>query len=518
MIERIKFSHFRDLFKLIKFYTKIFISKINKANYLWSLNFNNFIKNPNKKILIFAPSMTIDKPSYLNVGLRNLIEVGKNNNIEFEVLQCMSGLDICHLGGSPYKANNNLPCKSCTKVNNLLFKDLNITKLKNINLSLNLNNLSIEELKQYEYKGINIGKKSITTTSWILRTSEINEIHKEYLIKSIKSSIKLIDFLENNNMQAFSGILVFNGLTLPESIMYEWCKNNKLNVATFESGWSIKNEYALEFNYLPSPQHFFEYNNRDLSEDENILLDQYIENKRNLSKNFSPTDDKKIISIFGNVSWDTSQTISSNIFNSMYEWLDSLIPIIKENNDYLFVFRSHPGEDRKIKKTWYGLDKWYENNSFQFSNNTICYGAKDPVDSYEIILKSEIALVYNSTIGIESVIFGKKALAAANTHYSKHGFIDSYDSKESYIHNLNKIISEKKFELDENKILKARSYYFQLLNDVAYNFGNINHELNFNEHTLINNYSSNNEYDIDKLDNLLNSFLNKKPLEKKFNL
>ena len=99
-------------------------------------------------------------------------------------------------------------------------------------------------------------------------------------------------------------------------------------------------------------------------------------------------------------------------------------------------------------------------------------------------------------------------MAAANTHYSKHGFIDSYDSKESYIHNLNKIISEKKFELDENKILKARSYYFQLLNDVAYNFGNINHELNFNEHTLINNYSSNNEYDIDKLE----------PLEKKFNL
>jgi len=470
-----------------------------------------------KNILIFAPSLTIDKPNYINVGLRNLMEVGKKNNIEFELLQCISGLEICHLGGSPYSAENKHPCKTCIKVNNLLFKELNITPINKINININIDNLTLNELKQYKYKGINVGEKSIATTSWIVRTSEIKEHHRKYLIKSIKSSIRLIDFFETINLNKYSGILVFNGLTLPESIMYEWCKLNNLNVATFESGWSINNQYALEFNYLPSPQHFFSYKKRNLSSNENNLLDNYIQNKRSMLTDFVPPNDKKIISIFGNVSWDTSQTVSSNVFDSMYEWLDSLIPFINENDDYLFVFRSHPGEDRKIKKTWYGLDKWYENNSFKFKNNAVCYSAKDTVDSYDIILKSKLVLVYNSTIGIESVIFGKKALAAANTHYTKIGFVDSFDSRESYIKNLTNIISEEKFQLDDKKVYEARSYYFQLLNEVAYNFGDINRELSFNEHTLTSNYADNN-YDIDKLDKLLESFVNRKPLEKKFNL
>ncbi len=517
MIERIKFSRYRDSYKLFKLYMKMFISRIGKADYLWKINFDNPVKKTNKNILIFAPSLTIDKPNYINVGLRNLIEVGKKNNIQFEVLQCISGLDICHLGGSPYSASNKSPCKTCIKVNNLLFKELNVTPFNNIKITVNLNNLTLNELRNYKYKGINIGEKSIASISWIIRTSEINKEHREYLIKSIKSSIRLIDFFETIDLNKFSGILVFNGLTLPESIMYEWCKLNNLNIATFESGWSIKNEYALEFNYRPSPQHFFNYKKRTLDLEENNLLDKYIENKRSSLDDFIPPYEKKIISIFGNVSWDTSQTVSSNVFDSMYDWLDNLIPLINKNDEYLFVFRSHPGENRKIKKTWYGLDKWFEKNSFKFNNNAICYSAKDPVDSYQIILESELVLVYNSTIGIESVIFGKRALAAANTHYTRVGFVDSFDSKDSYIKNLNKIISEKNFGLHDRKINEARSYYFQLLNEVAYNFGDINHKLGFNEDTLIKTYFKKN-YDIDKLDNLLESFINSKPLEKKFNI
>ena len=52
---------------------------------------------------------------------------------------------------------------------------------------------------------------------------------------------------------------------------------------------------------------------------------------------------------------------------------------------------------------------------------------------------------------------------------------------------------------------------------MAYNFGDINHKLGFNEDTLIKTYFKKN-YDIDKLDNLLESFINSKPLEKKFNI
>ena len=77
MIERIKFSRYRDLYKLFKLYMKMFISRIGRADYLWKINFDNPVKKTNKNILIFAPSLTIDKPNYINVrdGAKKLIKI-----------------------------------------------------------------------------------------------------------------------------------------------------------------------------------------------------------------------------------------------------------------------------------------------------------------------------------------------------------------------------------------------------------------------------------------------------------
>jgi hypothetical protein len=517
MFEKLKFSQFRDYFKSLKLTYKQVLTKFTKVEYLWNIKFDNKVNTFEDKILLFVPSMTIDKPNYLNVGLRNLIEEAKKENINFEILQCIEGLDICHLGGSPFKSNPVLPCKSCTKVNNLLYNDLNIIKFQKISTSPRLSDLTFNDLKNYEYKNIKVGKNSITSISWILRTSEIEEKHKDYLCRSITSAIKLIDFLETLELGSFSGVLVFNGLTLPEAIMYDWCILNNINVATFESGWSLNSQYALEFNYGPTSQHFFNFEDRALNDSENDLIDEYINNKRTVLGDVNFSDRRKIISIYGNVSWDTSQAVASTLFKSMYDWLDSLIPLIQENPEYIFVFRSHPGENRDLKKTWFGLDKWYELNAAKISNNSLCYSADSNVDSYQLVEMSELVLVYNSTIGIESAILGKKVIAAAKTHYSDSGFVDFHSDVETYLYNLKKIISECDFQISPSSVSKARSYYYQLLNEVSYEFGDINLKLKFNEHTLVNDYKLN-KFNIDRVDKMLKSFIKRKPLEKKFNL
>ena len=517
MFEKLKFSQFRDFFKTFKLKCKQILTKFTEIDYLWNIKFDNKFHTFEEKILLFAPSMTIDKPNYLNVGLRNLIEEAKKESINFEILQCIEGLDICHLGGSPFTSNSVLPCNSCTKVNNLLYADLNIIKFPKISISPQLSDLTLDELKKYKYKNINIGKNSITSISWILRTSEIEEKHKDYLCKSIASAIKLIDFLETFDLGSYSGVLVFNGLTLPEAIMYDWCILNNINVATFESGWSLNNQFALELNYGPTSQHFFNFEERELSDSENILINEYIDNKRAGLENVHLPDRKKIISIYGNVSWDTSQAVASTIFKSMYDWLDSLIPLIQENPEYLFVFRSHPGENRDLKKTWFGLEEWYELNAAKISNNSKCYSADSNVDSYQLVEMSELVLVYNSTVGIESAILGKKVIVAAKTHYSDSGFVDFYSDVESYLFNLKETILQSDFYISPDSISKAKSYYYQLLNEVSYEFGEVNLKLRFNEHTLVSDYKQS-KFNIDRLDKLLKSFIKRKPLEKKFNL
>ena len=110
------------------------------------------------------------------------------------------------------------------------------------------------------------------------------------------------------------------------------------------------------------------------------------------------------------MSWDNSNS-SSKLFESMFNWLDSLIPIIQKHPEYLFIFRAHPG-DRNLKETWYGLENWFELNQDKLNNNSICFSANNKVNSYEIIKESELVLVYNSTIGIESAILGRKSWLA----------------------------------------------------------------------------------------------------------
>ena len=68
---------------------------------------------------------------------------------------------------------------------------------------------------------------------------------------------------------------------------------------------------------------------------------------------------KSTVSIFTNVSWDTSQFVSNSIFESMFDWLESLKVVFENNNDVNFVIRPHPGENRKIKKTFYTVTDWY---------------------------------------------------------------------------------------------------------------------------------------------------------------
>jgi hypothetical protein len=55
---------------------------------------------------------------------------------------------------------------------------------------------------------------------------------------------------------------------------------------------------------------------------------------------------KKVVPVFTNVIFDTSQVHANTIFIDMFEWLDQLCTIIREHPDILFVIRAHPDESR----------------------------------------------------------------------------------------------------------------------------------------------------------------------------
>ncbi len=530
MYEKIKFSNIRGLYLYLNYCFKLFLNFLRVRKDFWFINFKKVNENKEeKRILLFSPSLNLDKPSYITVGIKALINTAKYRGIGVDYIQCINALTICHLGGSPFSTNNSMPCSSCKSVNKRIFNDVNIVKLEknNINEKNDFNKLNINELRNFKYKGYKLGELVTSSIIWIKRSAEIKDKDAPYYIKMIQDGIELVDYFETIDLSIYSGVLVFNGASFPESILFETCKKRDINVATFEGGLSYKNKYCIEFNYGITAQHNFNFNekkdssitNPDEHNLDNLMTKQWVDGVDVKEGYFSDlyeidTEDKKVISIFGNVSWDTSQYISNSTFDSMFAWLDSLTKVLDEYPNHKFIFRAHPGENRNLKKTYYGLGEWFEENIKEKYDNAICIVANNKTDSYKIINSSDLVLVYNSTIGMESAMLGKKTYVAANTHYSDQPFVNYYDTKKAYLKNLIKDIKNDDFKLEDNLINLSKNYYFQLFNFVSYSLDDL----------IIKTTDKYIEVDSEKIDekdylinsqfnNLLDRFLNKENIQ-----
>lgn len=491
MYEKIKFSNLRNLFLAFRYFLRFLGNKFKVFNSLEYKDFELSLNNKDaRKILIFCPSLNLDTPHFLNVGLRAFINAAKYLGVKIDIIQCFNFLNICHLGGSPFSDSNKMPCYSCEKVNSKLYKDINTINLSflKVDYENELQKLSVDELRSYTFEGVNLGELVSSSIIWIKRHSDLNEESKNYFIKLINDSKNLKHYFDNLNLEDYKGILVFNGISFPESILYKICEEKNLNVATFEGGMSKNFNYSIEFNYGFTPQHFFNFD-MDKNYENGYFEDQVFFKAK--PHNLISEKMDGTVSIFTNVSWDTSQFVSNNIFDSMYEWLENLKPLFKQYKSINFVIKPHPGENRKIKTTFYTVSSWYEKNIRNKYSNVSIVLNNESNTSYKLLARSNLVLVYNSTIGIEAAILGKKVIMSANSHYSNYGFVDCPKDKEGYFNYLKETLNSQDFEVNEEKIELAKKYYYQLSNEVAYPLdkfieGHNGRYLEINDNNLLN--------------------------------
>jgi hypothetical protein len=128
---------------------------------------------------------------------------------------------------------------------------------------------------------------------------------------------------------------------------------------------------------------------------------------------------KKIIPVFTNVIFDTSQVHANTIFPDMFAWLDVVRQAVIGHPDILFIIRAHPDEGRKGKESRESVAQWVERNSLQRLSNTVFIDTDEMVSSYELIRQAHFVMVYNSTIGLEATLLGKLVLTAAKSRYTQ---------------------------------------------------------------------------------------------------
>ena len=465
------------LFNKIKSYLNdYFKGSLNNLLFIFHNLFDKDIKNINNydiesdinknDIWIFDSSSKLNKMSIYSAFAYLLSNELQEKKIKFSILVCASGPGYCQIGASPKNPNNLMPCKTCIKANLDIFNQYD-------KILFNQSNNYIKNRIVYE----NISTLIEPSKKWLLRESRnlkvINQT-EENLHQGTEKWINFLNKIDKNNLPKVA--VIFNGYSFPESIIKNYLDNHGVTTFTFESG-HLENSVFISKDH--APEYFFDFNMNELDSVNKKKLKNYMlrrtsgDFKRgavNFWKELIPISSElknefkkfdKVVTVFMNVPYDTSQTNASKLFENIYDWLDYLEIFIKNNKNIYFVFRSHPDELRPDKKSNFEISRYLENKGFSNYENVILINSNISINSYELILNSDLILTYNSTITLEAVYLGINAINSGYAHFCRLDYFKIADTIDSYKEKINFFLTNNQVKQNDRDIIS--NYLYQMI-------------------------------------------------------
>jgi hypothetical protein len=403
---------------------------------------------------------------------------------EVHIIQCSGDLPSCE----PNRTHSKLYCTACRYMRD---KGLSIINLPLQNRhELALNNFykcidlpefrSIEELKSFEIDNVDIGMAVASTL--ISMTRETNpdfNLFKDYIYKNILMSISIYNaikyhlkqiepdvfYLYNGRFATFrpalraaqflgvktfvherSGVpqkYSFSEDTYPHDMNYQ---KNKI-----EKCW---NDVRPEFEKEEISKQWFE--DRRRGKDQGWYSFTKSQHKKKLPDGFDTSN--RNISIY--ISSEDEFAAIAGWHNPIYKnQTDAIHSIIDANidKDIRFYIRVHPNLR--------GLDNTQTKELSELkSKNLIVVPADSKIDSYELMNASEKVITFGSTMGIESVYWGKPSILAGRSIYEDLGGCYIPKDHEEFIDLINS-------HLNPLSTLGALKYgYFQSISGISYKY------------------------------------------------
>jgi hypothetical protein len=444
--------------------------------------------DPNSNPVIFFNASTRIHRLSLNAAFSMLAGWGlRLRGTNVLNLLCDWGMEQCILGTAWEDLSKPPPCKQCLKFSSLLFPAERVIRLRRDHPAWadlpDISNTSLEQLIAYSFKDYPLGKICLAGLQWAMRKTNLED---RPAIRSVfHQYLKSAAFLVLRFEEIFSGLkpqalVVFNGIFYPEAVAREVAARQGIPVVTHEVGLRpysafFSHQHAT-FRQVDIPDGF------ELTEVENERLDEYLEDR--FSGRFSmagiefwpkleSTPDwlnakigmfKNMVVVFTNVIFDTSQIHANAVFKDMFEWLDGLVEFIREHPDYLFIIRAHPDEDRDGKHSRESVSDWIRRVDLLSQNNVAFIEPSEYVSSYELIERSTLVLVYNSSIGLEASIMGKRVVCAGKARYTQANTVFFPDTIGSYWITLEELIKDRDskspadFRSNARKLLHIESF------------------------------------------------------------
>ena len=398
---------------------------------------------------------------------------------------CSEGMSRCVLGTNENDPKQTPPCDLCIANSKQLYNGADISWFKyreNKELNENLAGLSSTKLENFIYKNIPLGQIVLPSLRWRLRRHHLLDnqttryLYREFIKSAFNVIEKFSNFLDETNPRM---VIVFNGQTFPEAAVKFTAKKRGIPVVTHEAGVMPNTGFFTTGEATAYPIEIPE--DFELNDGQNKRLDEYLEQRfkgqfsmagvnfwpemQELDQNFLKKMDqhKQMVSIFTNVIFDTSQHHANVVFEHMFKWLDLVKDTATQNPETLFVLRAHPDENRPGKAAQESVEQWVKEKRFDELPNVIFIPSSEYISSYALVQRAKFVMIYNSSIGLESILMGKPVISAGKARFSNYPIIFFPQNVRKYKKMLAEFLEVKKIDLPDEFIRNARRFlYFQL--------------------------------------------------------
>ena len=408
----------------------------------------------NPTVAFFAASTRITGIS-LNAAFSYLAACGLQvAEIPVVYFACQAGMSRCVMGTQAQDPSQPPPCKACISQSRRLFAHapaIEFTFQEDGDLRQSLEGLSISDLAKFTYPAathmeiqgaLPLGELVLPSMRWITRlhnlpnNGETRFLFREYIQSAWRVATEFVHFLDQVDPQV---LVVFNGVLFPEATARWVAQERGLRVITHEVAFR---PYSAFFTDQQATAYTIEIPDEfHLSPEENLKLDDYLDQRfqgkftmagiqfwpeiKQMGENFEKKAAQfdQVVPVFTNVIFDTSQIHANMVFNTMFDWLDLVLEIIKNHPEILFVIRAHPDELRKGKQSRESVPMWVSENGVEQLDNAIFIAPDEYLSSYDLIQRSNLVLVYNSSIGLEASLMGKAVICGGKARYTGYGTV-----------------------------------------------------------------------------------------------
>ena len=452
-------------------------------------------------VIFFKASTGIDDLSW-NSGFHLLASwVLRLKGIPVAYFACSAGMSKCVLGTNRDDVRKAPPCKSCIYQSQTLYAGTQentetgkpVTRYRShvewfdyqrdVQLAAAIDNLSLQDLMNFEWQNIPLGALCLPGLRWILRIHHLNDdentryLLREYILSAWNVAQKFSKFLDETEPRA---VVVFNGQFFPEAIARYIAQKRGIRVITHEVGLQPASAFFTDGEATAYPIHIPD--EFELNDEQNARLDAYLAKRfqgdftmagirfwadmKGLDESFlqKTAGFKQIVPVFTNVIFDTSQPHANTVFEDMFDWLDMTLEVIREHRETLFVIRAHPDELRVRKSSRETVAGWVEARQVVTDlPNVVFVAPNETLSSYELIQKSKFVIVYNSTIGLEASIMGVAVLCAGKARFTQYPTVFFPQTVDEVRRKMNEFLDVETIEVPAVFKRNARRFlYYQL--------------------------------------------------------